>query len=63
MMKNYILNGRQFQFQDGDVPAGAIPATVAPVKAEAKSVVEKAVEPKNKAVTAPKNKSKKPVKK
>ena len=50
MLKDYILNGLQFQFEEGQEPAGAIP--VEPKK--------KAVEPPKKAVK-PANKARKAV--
>lgn len=54
MLKDYIYNGRRFQFDEKDVPEGAVLAS---------AVKEKAVEaPKNKEA-APVNKSKKVAKK
>lgn len=50
MLKDYILNGLQFQFEEGQEPAGAVP--VEPKK--------KAVEPPKKAVK-PANKARKAV--
>lgn len=49
MLKNYIVDGRQYQFEEGTQPDGAVE-------------VKKAVEPSNKA-KKPVNKSKKAVKK
>lgn len=54
MLKDYIYGGRCFQFEDKDVPEGAVP--VSDVKAKAVEV------PKNKEAT-PTNKSKKVAKK
>lgn len=47
MLKNYLINGKQYQYEEGDQPEGAV------------EVVEtkKAVEPSNKAVK-PANKRK-----
>lgn len=54
MLKDYIYNGRRFQFDENDVPEGAVLAS---------AVKEKAIEaPKNKEA-APVNKSKKVAKK
>jgi len=54
MLRDYIYGGRCFQFEDKDVPEGAVPAS---------EVKAKAVEtPKNKEA-APANKSKKVAKK
>ncbi|MCR4851029.1 MAG: hypothetical protein K5870_07185 [Lachnospiraceae bacterium] len=55
MLKKYIINGKEWQFEEGKQPEGAVEATntrkpVAPV--------QKAVEEvENKAITAPKNKA------
>lgn len=48
MLKEYIVNGKQYQFNEGEQPEGAVEV--------------KAVEPSNKAVK-PANKSRKVVKK
>lgn len=47
MLKDYIVNGKQYQFEDNDVPEGAIE-------------LKKAVKPSNKAVK-PANKKRKAV--
>lgn len=55
MLKNYIVNGKEYQYEEGEQPAGAV---------EVKKAVEppkKAVEPENKAVK-PANKARKAVK-
>lgn len=43
MLKEYIVNGKQYQFEEGEQPEGAVEV--------------KAVEPSNKAVKKPANKS------
>ena len=48
MLKNYMYNGKQWQFEEGSQPAGAVE-------------VKKAVKPSNKAVK-PANKARKAVK-
>lgn len=52
MLKDYLYNGLQFQFEEGEEPAGAVP--VEPKK-------EKAVEPPKKAVKPAANKARKAV--
>lgn len=52
MLKRYIVNGMEFQYEEGEQPAGAVE-----VKPE-----KKAAEPQNKAVK-PANKSRKSVRK
>lgn len=49
MLKQYIFNGKQYQFEEGEQPDGAVEI--------------KAVEPSNKAVKKPANKTRKAVKK
>jgi len=51
MLKNYIWNGAQFQFEDGQQPDGAVE-----VKPQIKT---KAVEPPNKEAPKPANKARK----
>ena len=53
MLKDYLYNGLQFQFEEGEEPAGAVP--VEPKKEE------KAVEPPKKAVKPAANKARKAV--
>jgi len=53
MLKEYIINGKTFQYEEGKQPEGAV---------EYKPKKEKAAEPSNKAVK-PANKSKAVVKK
>lgn len=62
-MKRYKLpDGTTHWFAEGDAPACAVP--IEPVKKEEPAEVKtKAVEPMNKAITAPKNKAKKGSKK
>jgi hypothetical protein len=52
MMKNYIVNGLQFQFEEGDQPAGA-------VEVEKLKQPEKAEEPETKEAPKPANKARK----
>ena len=48
-MKQYIYNGKQYQFADEDVPAGAVPVATVQAAAQAEPVQEKAAPaPKNK---------------
>lgn len=54
MLKQYIINGKQWQYEEGEQPAGAVELHKA-VKPS-----EKAVEPANKAVK-PANKARKAV--
>lgn len=51
MLKNYIVNGKQYQYEEGEQPAGAVEA-----------VAKKAVEPPKKAVKPSANKARKAVK-
>ena len=55
-MKDYIYCGRRFQFDEQDVPEGAVPVS------EVKATVKAVEAPKNKEAT-PTNKSKKVAKK
>jgi hypothetical protein len=59
MLKQYIFNGHQYQYEEGEQPEGAVE-----LKAKAKAVEPpaKAKEPANKAVK-PANKTRKAVKK
>ena len=50
MLKQYIINGKQYQYEEGEQPEGAVE-------------LKKAVEPSNKAVKKPANKTRKVVKK
>lgn len=52
MLKNYIVNGLQFQFKEGDQPAGA-------VEVKKLKQPEKAEEPETKEAPKPANKSRK----
>ena len=54
MLKQYIVNGKQYQYEEGEQPEGAVELN-APKK-------EKAVEPSNKAVK-PANKTRRAAKK
>lgn len=52
MLKNYIWNGAQFQFEAGQEPAGAVelaPQAVEPPKKQEAEKPAKAVKPANKA--------------
>ena len=49
MLKQYIINGKQYQYEEGEQPEGAVEI--------------KAVEPSNKAVKKPANKTRKAVRK
>ena len=55
MLKQYIINGKQYQYKEGEQPAGA-------VELKAVKPSEKAAKPANKAVK-PANKSRKAVRK
>ena len=57
MLKQYIINGKQYQYEEGEQPEGAVE-----LKKPVKSAV-KAVEPPNKAVRKAANKTRKAVKK
>lgn len=48
MLKDYLFNGKQFQFNEGEQPEGAVEVKVKPPKAEAE---QKAIKPANKART------------
>lgn len=54
MLKDYLLNGLQFQFEEGEAPDGAVP--VEPKKEKAVEPSDKAVKPANKARKAVKTK-------
>ena len=57
MLKQYIINGKQYQYEEGEQPAGAV---------ELKKAVEpseKAAKPANKAAKPAANKTRKAVKK
>lgn len=53
MLKNYIWNGAQFQFEVGQQPDGAVEVEVKP------QIKTKAVEPPNKEAHKPANKARK----
>ena len=57
MLKQYIINGKQYQYEEGEQPEGAVE-----LKKPASPAV-KAVEPPNKAVRKTANKTRKAVKK
>ena len=58
MLKTYLINGKQWQYEEGEQPAGAVEVfKVGPVKAEPKP------EPVQKAVEKPANKARTPVNK
>lgn len=61
MLKQYIINGKQYQYREGEQPEGAVELKKA-VKPPKKEVEPKAVEPKNKTVR-PANKSRRAVRK
>lgn len=49
MLKNYLINGLQFQFEEGEQPAGAVEVTaVKPPEAKKAEPENKAVKPANK---------------
>lgn len=61
MLKNYTINGKGWQFEEGEQPEDAIEVNndhkePEPVD-EVVAPVQKQAEPKNKAVSAPKNKA------
>jgi hypothetical protein len=49
MLKDYLYNGKQFQFEEGEQPAGAVEVTaVKPPEAKKAEPENKAVKPANK---------------
>lgn len=49
MLKNYLVKGMQFQFEEGEQPAGAVELTaVKPPEAKKAETENKAVKPANK---------------
>ena len=61
MLKQYIINGKQYQYEEGTQPAGAVELK-AKVKVKAVEPPVKAKEPANKAVK-PANKTRRAAKK
>ena len=49
MLKDYIVNGKQYQFEEGKQPAGAVLLKSENPSDKAEEPVEKAVKPTNKA--------------
>lgn len=50
VLKNYLVNGKQFQFAEGEQPAGAVELTaVKPPEAKKAEPENKVVKPANKA--------------
>ena len=48
MLKRYIVNGKEYQYEEGDQPAGAVELKKAPVEKKAAEPLNKAVKPANK---------------
>lgn len=47
MLKNYIINGKQYQYEEGEQPAGAVEVKAEPPRAA--EPAKKAAKPANKA--------------
>lgn len=62
MLKQYIINGKQWQFEEGEQPEGAVELKVVKPPKKAVEPEVKAAKPANKAAR-PANKSRKAVKK
>lgn len=54
MIKNYLVNGKEWQFEEGQQPSGAVELGA---KAPEKPAEKAAEKPANKAKPAPKNKA------
>lgn len=48
MLKNYIINGKQFQYEEGEQPAGAVELKTVEPSEKAAAPVNKAEKPANK---------------
>jgi len=48
MLKQYIINGRQYQYEEGEQPAGAVELKAVKPSVKAKEPANKAVKPANK---------------
>lgn len=48
MLKKYIVNGKEYQYEEGEQPAGAVELKKMPVEKKAAEPLNKAVKPANK---------------
>lgn len=56
MLKQYIINGKQYQYEEGEQPAGAVELKAVKPSDKAEKPANKAVKPANKARKAVRSK-------